>query len=87
LDEVVIGAGTDVTAASGDDARRYGAVQSKRVADREHPIADARSLVRKFDVGKVVAAIDLDQGNIGACNPRSRGRDGYDRPDPRCSGE
>ena len=31
-----------------------------------HPVADARRLVRKLDVRKVAAAVDLDQRNVGA---------------------
>ena len=45
LDEVVIGAGADVAAARRDDAGRHGAAEAERIADREHPVADARRLL------------------------------------------
>src|SRR5262249_59663586 len=66
LQEVVVGAGADVAAASGHNAGGYGAAEAERIADCEHPIADARSLVRELDVGKVIAALDLDQSKVGA---------------------
>ena len=42
LQEVVIGAGADVAAAGRDDAGRHRAAEAERVADRQHPVADAR---------------------------------------------
>ena len=47
LDEVVIGAGADVAAARRDDAGRDGAAEAERIADRQHPVADARRLRRR----------------------------------------
>ena len=47
LDEVVIGAGADVAAARRDDAGRHGAAEAERIADREHPVADARRACRR----------------------------------------
>ena len=46
LDEVVIGARADVAAARRDDAGRHRAAEAERIADREHPVADARDAVR-----------------------------------------
>ena len=65
LDEVVIGAGADVAAARRDDARRHRAAEAERIADREHPVADARRIVRKLGE-REIAALDLDQREIGA---------------------
>ena len=53
LDEVVIGAGADVAAARRHDAGGHGAAEAERIADREHPVADARRLVGELDVGEV----------------------------------
>ena len=65
LDEVVIGAGADVAAARRDDAGRHGAAEAERIADREHPVADARGLSDELHIGER-AALDLDQREIGA---------------------
>ena len=52
LDEVVIGAGADVAAARRNDAGRDGAAEAERIADREHPVADARRLLgERHDTG------------------------------------
>src|SRR5215470_4942933 len=65
LNEVVVGAGPDIAAAGRDDTGRHRAAETKWVADREHPVADARGLVREVDVGEVAAALDFDQGDVG----------------------
>ena len=52
LDEVVVGAGSDIATARRNDAGRHGAAEAERIADRQDPVADARSLVRELDVGK-----------------------------------
>src|ERR1700730_10122892 len=41
LNEIVVWTASDVTAAGRNDAGRYGTTQTKRVAYRKHPIADA----------------------------------------------
>src|SRR6266849_2320151 len=41
LNEIVVGTTSDVTAAGRNDTGRYGTAQTKRVAYRKHPIADA----------------------------------------------
>src|ERR1700728_3646942 len=64
LDEVVIGAGADIAAAGRDDAGRDSAAKSERIADREHPVADARRILAKLHVGEILA-FDLDQGEVG----------------------
>ena len=66
LDEVVIGTVADVAAAGRDDAGGHGAAEAERIADREHPVADARLAVRKLGEREVGAALDLDQREIGA---------------------
>ena len=53
LDEVVIRAGADVAAARRDDAGRHGAAEAERIADRDHPVADARRVVGKLHVREV----------------------------------
>src|SRR6202171_3132190 len=42
LDVAVIGAGVDVAVARGDDARRHRAAEAERIADRDHPFAEAQ---------------------------------------------
>src|SRR5262249_25533003 len=42
------------------------AAKAERIADRDNPVADTRSLVGERDVGEVAAAIDLDEREIGA---------------------
>ena len=49
LQEVVIGPGADVAPARRDDAGRHRAAEAERVADRDHPIADARRLGGEVD--------------------------------------
>ena len=65
LDEVVIRAGADVTATGRDDAGRDGAAEAERIADREHPVADARLLLGERHKREVGAALDLDQRDVG----------------------
>ena len=65
LNEVVIRTGADIAAAGGHDAGGHGAAESERIADREHPIADARRAVGKLHEREVLA-VDLDQGKVGA---------------------
>ena len=50
-----------------DDAGRHRAAEAERVADGEHPVADARVLLRELDEREGLAVgLDLDQGNVGA---------------------
>src|SRR5215467_11956273 len=65
LNEVVVRTGPNVATTGRDDTRRHRAAEAERIADREHPVADARGLVREVDVGEVAAALDLDQGDVG----------------------
>ena len=66
LDEVVIRAGADVAAARRDDARRHRAAEAERIADRDHPVADANlGIIGEIDVGELAAAIDLEDREIG----------------------
>ena len=66
LQEVVVGAGADVAAAGRDDAGRDGAAEAERIADRQHPVADARRIRGEADEREVGAAFGLDQRQIGA---------------------
>ena len=43
--QIVVGAGADVAVMGRDDTGRHRAAEAERIADREHPIADARILV------------------------------------------
>jgi hypothetical protein len=61
LDEVVIRTGADVASASRDDAGRHRSAEAERVADSNHPVADPRRLIGKFDEGKIAAPFDLDE--------------------------
>ena len=65
LDEIVIGTGADIAAASRDDAGGDGAAEAERIAHRKHPIADARRSIGELHIGEVFA-VDLDQGEVGA---------------------
>src|SRR5262249_58858766 len=66
LNEVVVGTRPNVATTGRDDTGRHRAAEAERIADREHPVADARSLVREVDVGDVAPTPDLDQGAVGA---------------------
>src|SRR5262249_57447527 len=66
LNEVVVRTRPNVATTGRDDTGSHRAAEAKRIADREHPVADARGLVREADVGEVAAALDLDQGDVGA---------------------
>ena len=47
LDVVVIGTGADVAAFGRDDAGGHGAAEAVGIADRDHPVADARLVGRR----------------------------------------
>ena len=66
LDEIVIRAGADVAATGGHDAGGDGAPETEGIADRDHPIADARRRDRQTSRRGSLAAVDLDQREIGA---------------------
>ena len=65
LDVIVIRSGADITAAGRNDARRYGAAETERIADGNHPVADLRLLAGEIDEGEVLLALDLDHREIG----------------------
>src|SRR5262249_59417197 len=65
LNEVVVGTGSDIPTTGRDDTGRYRAAEAERIADRQHPVADARRLVRELDVGEVAAAFYLDHRDVG----------------------
>ena len=65
LDVVVVGAGADVAPARRDDAGGDRAAQAERIADRDHPIADARLVLGELHVGEGLVGVDLDEGEIG----------------------
>ena len=66
LDEIVIGTVADVAAHGRDDAGGHRAAEAEGIADREHPVADARLAVRQLGKREVRAALDLDQREVGA---------------------
>ena len=59
LQEVVIQAIADIAAAGRDNAGGDGAAKPERVADGDHPVADARLLRREIDIGKALVASTL----------------------------
>src|SRR5690606_17635397 len=64
-DEVVIRAGADVAAPRRPGAGRYRTTEAERVADGNHPVADAnRLIVCECDIGEVAVFIDLQNGEI-----------------------
>ena len=65
LDIIVIRACADIAAARGNDARGHRAAETERIADRDHPVTDARRRVRELHVGKILLALDLDQREVG----------------------
>src|SRR6516164_10980780 len=65
LDEVVVRAGADIAPARGYDPGGDRAAQAERIADRKHPVADTRSMIRKHDVGEIAMALDLDESEVG----------------------
>ena len=48
-----------------DDAGGHRAAEAEGIADRDHPVADARRLIGEFHEGEVLLAVDLDQREIG----------------------
>ena len=65
LDVVVVGTGTDVASARGNDAGCDRATKTKRVADRHDPITDARIAVGERHEGEALVGFNLDQGEVG----------------------
>ena len=53
LDEVVIRSSTNVAPARGNDACRDGAAKTKRIPDRDHPVADPGRMIGELHVGEV----------------------------------
>src|SRR4029077_18508374 len=64
LNEIVIRTCADIATARRYDTGRDGAAETKRITNRENPIADPRRSLREFHEREIVA-IDLDQGEIG----------------------
>ena len=66
LEEVVVGAGADVAPAARDDARGDGAPEPEGVSDRDHPVADPRTVgVPELDCRQRIAGVHLDEREIG----------------------
>ena len=65
LNIVVIRPRTDITSARRDDAGGDGATETKRIADRDDPIADAWVILGELHIWKAFVGIDLDQGKVG----------------------
>ena len=64
--QIVVGTRSDIAIMRRYDAGGHRAAEAERIADREHPIADARILVRELDMGERFRALDLKQRHIGA---------------------
>ena len=62
---VVVGSGTNVAAARGNDTRGDRAAKTEWIPDRDHPITNPRRVLGKLDEREIVFAIDLDQSEIG----------------------
>jgi hypothetical protein len=55
-----------VATPSGNDAARDGGIEAKRIADRQHPIANPRGIaVAPTDIGQGLVHIDFEQCQIG----------------------
>src|SRR5262249_22343243 len=65
LNEIVIGARTDIAAARRDDTGCDGAAEAERITDGEHPVTDSWGRFRELHEWKIIA-LDLDEGEIGA---------------------
>ena len=75
LHVVVIGSGADIATAGGNDARRHSTAETEWIADRHDPVANLRRVLGEFHEGKVLVAVDLDQGEIGlGIGPNHLGR-------------
>ena len=66
LQKIVIGARIDVALTRRQDARGDAAAEPERVADRQHPVADARRVaVAPIRRGQRLVGLDLEQGDVG----------------------
>src|ERR1043166_6029469 len=59
------GGPAEVPPACRNDAGRHRAAEAERIADRQHPVADARLLGAERHEREVAAAVDLDQRDVG----------------------
>ena len=74
LNEIIIRAGTEVTTTGRYDARCNRSAQTERIANRNHPLADAALFVRKGNIGEFGFGIDLKhcQIRLGICSDQTR---------------
>ena len=66
LDEIVIGALTDVTTTRRDDAGGDGATKTEGVTNGDHPVANTNlAVIGEIDVGEFAGFLDLEDREIG----------------------
>src|SRR5690606_12430809 len=66
LDEVVVGAGVYVALPRRDDPGGNGPAEPERIADRDHPVADARlGRVAELQERQRLLRLHLEQGDVG----------------------
>jgi len=66
LNEIVVRPGSDRPSLGADDAGGDGLAETERIADREHPIADAQIVaVRQLRGGERLIRLDADQRDVG----------------------
>ena len=63
--QIVIGARSDVAVMGRDDACGHRSAEAERIADREHPVTDARILFGKLHVRELLRGLDLEQSDVG----------------------
>ena len=66
VDLHVVVRAADVTGERRDDTSRDRAAEAERIADRQHPIADARGLLRELQNRQRLLRLDLQECKIGA---------------------
>jgi hypothetical protein len=70
LDKVVVGSLTDDPMLAADDSHGDGLLKAQRIADRQHPVADADPVgVTEAGEGKRTASLDLEQCEVGQWVP------------------
>jgi hypothetical protein len=62
----VIGAGANLTAARRNDAIRHRAAEAERIADCNHPIADARIVIGEPDIGETGQRVEVNKVSAAA---------------------
>ena len=70
LDELVVGASTDIAGDRRDDTGGDRTAEAERVTHRDHPFARFHvARLAEFDIGQLAAGIDLENGDVGPFVP------------------